>query len=82
MTLALLARIQRAFYAEGQNTVEEATLADLAVEVGFDRGDFLALLTSQQAREETKADFAFACDNGVTGYPTILAAGPGALCRG
>jgi putative protein-disulfide isomerase len=71
--LAFLTYLHRAFYAENRNTAKDEELADIAGEFGFDRDEFFTLLTSPEMREETQADFWFAQQSGITGFPTLLA---------
>ena len=71
--LPLLAQLHRAFYVENRNTADDAVLADIAGEFGFDRDEFLKILTAPETREETQGDFWFAQQSGITGFPTLLA---------
>jgi putative protein-disulfide isomerase len=69
---AMLARLHRAFYAEGRDITDEATLADIGVEAGFDRALFAAALASEEARQATRLDFAVSRQAGVQGFPTLI----------
>lgn len=71
--LPFLAHLHCAFYVDNRNTANENELADIAGEFGFERDEFLALLTSPDMREETQGDFWFAQSSGITGFPTLLA---------
>ena len=77
LAAAFLARVQRAFYAEGRDVTSAAVLADLAVELGAEREGFLEQLASQEAKEETWRDYGISQRAGVTGFPTLVA-GPNA----
>lgn len=76
-TLDYLARVQRAFYAEGRDVTRPEVLADLAAEEGLDREVFLAAHASQAARDAVRQDFAATQQTGVTGFPTLAAGYPG-----
>jgi len=71
--LPFLAHLHHAFYVDNRDTAKEGELADIAGEFGFERDEFLALLTSPDMREETQGDFWFAQSSGITGFPTLLA---------
>jgi putative protein-disulfide isomerase len=87
LALALLVRIQGAFYAQNQDVTDFDVLADLAAEVGFEREGFRATLPDEQLKRQTWQDYATSQRAGVTGFPTLIA-GPGqdgtyvALSRG
>ncbi|MBK6982854.1 MAG: DsbA family protein [Betaproteobacteria bacterium] len=74
--LAYFKRVQRAFYAEGRDTTDAGTLADLAADEGFDRAVFAAALASSAAQEAVKQDFAATVKSGVTGFPTVAVGYP------
>lgn len=66
-------RVQRAFYAEGRDVTDPRTLADLAVDEGFDRAVFLAAHASTAAKDAVRLDFSASQRSGVTGFPTLAA---------
>lgn len=68
------AAISSAFYARNRDITQDAVLADIAAEFGFDREQFLAELISTEARNETFRDFLTAKQAGVEGFP-LLAVG-------
>ena len=70
--LDLLARLHRAFYAEGRDIVDRRVIADLAAEQGFDRDAFHSALGDQSLHEETWRDYAISRKAGVTGFPTLI----------
>jgi putative protein-disulfide isomerase len=72
-----LARLQHAFYAEAQDITSGEVLAELAADFGPDPGAFLEAWDSQEAKDETWADYAVSQRAGVTGFPTLVA-GPNA----
>ncbi|MBS0332177.1 MAG: DsbA family protein [Proteobacteria bacterium] len=73
MAAAVLARIQKAFYAEGRDVTKAATLAEIAEEMGLEREPFLAAWDTEEARQETWRDYAISQRAGVTGFPTLVA---------
>lgn len=73
VALAFKGRVQRAFYAEGRDTTQEAVLADVAAEAGVDREMFFAELVSEEAKRATQRDFMAAQRAGIHGFPTLLA---------
>ena len=73
MALAALQRIQRAFYADNQDVTQVDTLAALAAELGVDEAGFREEFASDDAREQTRADFALAQASGIRGFPTLIA---------
>ncbi len=72
VALTFLGRVQRAFYAEGQDVTSPAVLADLAGAHGFDRAAFAAGLDDPSIKEETWRDYALSQRAGVTGFPTLI----------
>ncbi|MBA3517341.1 MAG: DsbA family protein [Rhizobiales bacterium] len=71
--LAYLRLVHAAFYAENRDVTNEEVLADLAAAIGLNREEFLDAFRTEQAKQETWADFAIAQRAGITGFPTLLA---------
>ncbi len=71
--LALLARLQKAFYAENQDITSSDTLIALALEVGCREDTFPAAYDSDAIKKATQADFQITQQLGITGFPTLLA---------
>lgn len=71
--LSFMNRIQRAFYAENRDITDIEVLAELALEFGLTRAEFLADMASDTIRNETLSDFMVAQRTGVTGFPTLIA---------
>ena len=63
--------VQRAFYAEGQDTTREDVLAGVAIRCGIADGAFREAFRSPAMREATRDDFALAQKVGVEGLPTL-----------
>ncbi|HZZ34139.1 MAG TPA: DsbA family protein [Caulobacteraceae bacterium] len=72
LALIYLERAQRAFYAEGRDVTTPQVLADLAAELGFDKGLFQAGLAEEALKHETWRDYAISQRAGVRGFPTLL----------
>ena len=77
LALALLVRIQGAFYAQNQDVTDLTVLGGLAGELGFEAESFTAALTDERLKAETWQDYAISQKAGVTGFPTLIA-GPNA----
>lgn len=77
LAVSYLARLQRAFYAEACDITSGEVLADLAAELGVERGRFAEQWASEEAKTETWRDYAISQRAGVTGFPTLVA-GPNA----
>ena len=76
---ALAKAIQQAFYVEGRDTTEAPALRELAESVGLPRGEFADAFDSQENHLATLADFSWARDLGIAGFPTLLAERNGQL---
>jgi putative protein-disulfide isomerase len=75
----LLELIQEAFYAEGRDVTRAQVLVELAERAGIPRIEFAAAFDSLEAAEATSADFTWAQDLGISGFPTLLAERDGRL---
>ena len=71
--------IQRAFYTEGRDVTRPNVLVELAEQAGLDRAAFAEAFDSAEQREATQADFTWAQDLGIAGFPTMLAQRDGQL---
>ena len=69
--LGYMKAIQAAFYRDARDVTRPEVLADIAAESGYDRAQFLALVESDAAREQARADFATAQSLGAGGFPTL-----------
>lgn len=76
---SLLALIQQAFYQRAEDVTLAPTLVTLAEQAGFDRAAFAAAFASAEQRTVTAADFTWAQDLGIAGFPTLLAERNGQL---
>lgn len=70
--LAFLARVSRAFYAEGRDTTDADVLCALAGEFEQDESSFRDAFFAADARNETMRDFLFSQQSGVTGFPCLV----------
>lgn len=71
--------IQRAFYVEGRNVTLPPELVELAEAAGISRSEFADRFDSQAVRDATAADFDWARNLGIAGFPTLLAEHDGQL---
>ncbi|WP_022918042.1 DsbA family oxidoreductase [Ruania albidiflava] len=69
---ALLERLFRAYFTEGQHIGRDATLADLAAEVGLDRELLLADLAADRHATDVQRDLNHARQMGVRGVPFFV----------
>jgi len=72
LTLPMMRAIQSAFFADGRDVTKTETLADLAAELGFDRGAFLELFETRSMRDKTHAQFVKTRQMGVRGLPALI----------
>ncbi|HET9651861.1 MAG TPA: DsbA family protein [Usitatibacter sp.] len=63
--------VQAAFYRDARDVTRTATLAELAVEHGFDARRFAEEMESEGARSDTRRDFRETQRLGVGGFPTL-----------
>jgi putative protein-disulfide isomerase len=70
--LPMLKAIQHAHYEQGRRVVEEGTLADIAVELGFERGAFLAALHAAPVAAHVEESRRLMAQVGAQGFPTFL----------
>jgi putative protein-disulfide isomerase len=73
LALAMLHRLQAAFYAENRDITQAAELAAIAVELGLERATFESAFATDEIRAETWQDYATSQRTGVTGFPTLIA---------
>jgi len=74
--LAMLKKIQEAFYVNNANVTTEAVLADLVGDLGLDGAKFLAHFQDPQMKQAVWKEFEQARQLGVSGFPALLG------CRG
>lgn len=72
-TLTYFSSLQQAFYAEGRDPTSTDTLADLAVEAGVVREDFITSFGGVSSALKTAEDFQMSQNAGVRGFPTLIA---------
>jgi putative protein-disulfide isomerase len=71
--------IQHAFYVDGRNVTLAPELVELAEAAGIPRVEFAERFDAQAVREATAADFDWARNLGIAGFPTLLAEHHGQL---
>ncbi|RMO82257.1 Thioredoxin domain-containing protein [Pseudomonas syringae pv. philadelphi] len=76
---ALVGLIQQAFYTQGRDVTLPSLLAELAEQTGLSRQAFADAFESPEQQAATAADFTWAQDLGIAGFPTLLAERNGQL---
>ncbi len=72
LTDATATRLFRAYFSEGANVADPATLAGLAAEVGLPADEATEVLVSDSYADRVSADQAAAGEIGVTGVPAVV----------
>lgn len=75
----LVKTIQHAFYAQATDVTQCSVLLELAEQAGYNRQAFHQAFVAEAAHSAVKADFAWAGDLGIRGFPTLLAERDGML---
>ncbi len=75
----LVKAIQQAFYTQVLDVTCCSVLFDLAEQVGYRRKKFCKAFLGAEAHAAVSADFTWAGDLGITGFPTLLAKRNGML---
>ena len=75
----LVKTIQHAFYAQATDVTQCSVLLELAEQAGYSRQAFHQAFVTEAAHSAVKADFAWAGDLGIRGFPTLLAERDGML---
>lgn len=68
-------RLFRAYFTDAENLEDKNLLADLAAEVGLERGQAMAVLESDAFQSEVRADEAAATNLGIRGVPFFVLGG-------
>ena len=76
---AMKERLLRAYFTDGLNIGDPDVLATCAAEIGADRAEVLAFLSSDGGRDEVRAELDQASDNGITAVPTYVINGRWAI---
>jgi predicted DsbA family dithiol-disulfide isomerase len=72
-------RLLQAYFIDGLDIGDPDTLADCAVEVGFDRSQVVTFLDGDGGRSEVAAYLELAADQGITAVPTFVIDGRWAI---
>lgn len=75
----LVREIQTAFYTRAEDVTQSAILADFAERVGYARSSFCKAFVGEAALQSVAADFTWAAELGISGFPTLLAERDGML---
>jgi len=70
--LAMLRRVQKAFYAGNRDVTALEELAGIATELGFEPLSFCESFASKEAKEETWTDYAISQRAGIRGFPALI----------
>jgi predicted DsbA family dithiol-disulfide isomerase len=68
----LVERFFRAYFEEGANVADHATLAGLAGDAGFDADEAAGVLASDRYAAEVRSDLTGAVERGLTGVPAFV----------
>ena len=69
---ALKHALLQAYFSEGRNVADHATLVDIASGAGFDAGRAQAILTSDDYAAEVREAERFFTRNGINGVPAVI----------
>ncbi|MEG3048670.1 MAG: DsbA family oxidoreductase [Thermomonas sp.] len=69
---ALKHALLQAYFSEGRNVSDHATLVDIASAAGFDTARAAAILASSEYAEDVRAAEQFFTRNGITGVPAVI----------
>ena len=72
LVFGYLREVHRAFYLKNRNVVDTEILADIAVDTGIPRSDFLTRFEAADTRQKTLDDFAQALEWGIRGFPSVV----------
>lgn len=64
--------IQNGYYRQAQNPSDNSLLADLAAELGLDRGQFKKALEASETEQQLQQEMAQAHSMGVDSYPSLV----------
>ena len=76
---AVVERLFKAYFLEGQNIGDDAVLAELAVEAGLDKSEAEAFIAGDEHREEILSEDLYARQQGINGVPCFIFNGRYAL---
>jgi len=71
--------LYRAYFVDGRNIGDPDILVEIAASVGLDATEARAVLTERRFKDAVDADWAKSHQYGVTGVPTFVAGGYGAV---
>jgi predicted DsbA family dithiol-disulfide isomerase len=69
---AMKERLLRAYFTDGLSVADPEVLADLAADVGLDRGDVVRFLASDEGVAELREELLQGLERGVTAVPTFV----------
>ena len=68
----MVAAIQNAYYLNAQNPSDESTLITLAEQIGLDKAQFTAQLTSSELNNEFNDELSFVRTLPIQGFPSLV----------
>lgn len=71
--LAFMRAVHAAFYTQSRDVTDADELVRVAEEIGFDDAAFRETLMAPETRDETHADYWYAQQAGIRGFPALLA---------
>lgn len=71
-TLELVKRLQKAHFFDGQSLNEDHVYPPILAEMGFDPEPFLTAMAEADWQQQTRREFSFTSDVGISGFPTLV----------
>ena len=75
----MTSRIQQAYYQEARNPSDNATLVELAADIGLDADEFEASLVSEETENQLEEEILQSRSIGVDGFPSLVVESGGNL---
>jgi predicted DsbA family dithiol-disulfide isomerase len=69
---AMKERLLQAYFTEGKDVADHEQLADLATDVGLDKGAVAAFLASEEGVDALRAELRDSLERGITAVPTFV----------
>lgn len=69
---SMILAIQQAYYLQARNPSDEATLGELATEIGLDKQGFIGLLNHASTQRKLESEISQARQLGVSSFPSLV----------
>lgn len=69
---SMILAIQQAYYLQARNPSDEATLGELATEIGLDKQGFIDLLNHDSTQRKLESEISQALQLGVRSFPSLM----------